>query len=610
LPTDTQVPPSISDSIKTALRKAEYLAVFNGAGDVIRLAENGYPVKDGWIRGDKLIDGYVLSKMVDENSKGDLESTLLTFDTVPDWKSKTDKLFEKTGDMGTVPADLRAERCRLDAWAGYRVAEHFHRLVPKKLRPLAEFTTRVSGVLSRINLVGAIVDRARFESMGSETEAAMRMAEDQLNKAALTAGFVNPKPSPGGHSPWTVDANIRTLLYDTLSLPILDYTDKSAEPSVSKPTLLQLADNETVRLVLEFAKHEKRYSTNVVGLSKLLHDVGTVDGTPVSLVRFNINPLGARTGRRSSNSPNSQNWPKAFRAIVRSRWPGGQIAELDYKSLEVVLIAWLAGDWKLLDYFTTGQGYIDVARDLLGYSVAKDTPMYRAIKSIVLGVHYNMQTELMAHQLWILYDLKTGTFPCRMSADYRTHVEIVDGLRDKYLRTFPGLQQYMLERRAELLRCGGVTSLVGRVRHLPLTEGHRTPGFGHKLNQAINFPVQSLACECTGAAMVGFEEDIVVGYYGGAYGAYLDALIWANKNLLTTGLGSGIIYPVNHSLLINEVHDSLVLDLHPDTGTRDLEMAVENMKAARALRALCPDFDLPLHVDVAVGPAWGVKGAK
>lgn len=572
------------DLVVRSLADSQFCVGHSAAGDVNNLVALGLPTKESWLRGEGTRDSLLLARMSDENGlKGayELENILLAFHPVPPWKHKTRSFVSA---FETAPADLRVERCGLDAWASFQVAEHYGKMLAKK-RPLVEFTHRIASTLSRLTLAGAFVDRARFEDMGQLLETDLLHRRDLLAKAAAAAGMSEFVPTNDGH--------IRGLLFGKLGLPVLGRTPKDKLPSVDKVTLTNL-DHDVARVLIDYNKAEKLYSVNVKGLRDLLHSAGSIDGVPVSLLSFNINPLGARTGRRSSSDPNSQNWPNSVRRIIRSRWKDGRIGDFDYSKLEVVLIAWAAGSARLLRDFTRGNGYIDVARGMWGTAVVEGTPEYKATKSIVLGVHYNMQTPKMSRGLWNL--------GIRFSPDLDTHMDETDRLRRKYLSLYPELVDFMEARAAELLDTQRVVSATGRVRHLPCPDGESTAKYWHLANQAINFPIQSLASDVTGAAVVAIEEQLLA-LHGMSYRQYTEMLLGARKK----ARGGVLDYPM--SLIINEVHDDVVLDMHPDFRKRDTELVVETMRAVPLLRALVPGFDIPLKVGVQIASHWGEKEA-
>jgi uracil-DNA glycosylase family 4 len=590
-----------SREIQAALESATAIAGHSVAGDVIQLVGAGYPVKEEWAQGRKCFDSLLLSRMGDENDlKYELETKLLSFKRVPPWKFRTTSISEINALLW--PADARLERCRLDAWASRAIAQEYYKKLAKQ-QPLVEYTHRTAATLERLTLAGAFVDMDRFEVLSRQYHMDMMRSTDELTKLAAMHGVEGFSPSNDGH--------IRSLLYDKLGVPVTERT-KKGKASVAKLTLKNLADQMTdkadiLNLLVDYSKSEKLWRINAKSLGELLTPIGQLDGTPVSWLPFNINPLGARTGRRASNRPNSQNWPRSVRGIVRSRWPKGLIGDHDYQKLEVVLIAWIAGDELLFRDFTVGNGYFDVAKGVLGIDVEKDTPPYRAVKSIALGVHYNMKRRKMAQQLWDgVIDDDGSLVVVRFSADYETHEEEVDRLRRKYLNRYPALRAYMARQENTLLHDQAIASLTGRVRHLPLPDGRDTVGYGHMLNQAINFPVQSLASDVMASALMDIEEELLR-LHNLSYTQYIQMLLETQKKILTNGSGNGIMYPLNMSLIFNEVHDDAVIDLHPDHLKRDQELVIECMRAVRSLRILAPSFDVKLGVDAKYGTHWGGK---
>jgi DNA polymerase I-like protein with 3'-5' exonuclease and polymerase domains len=599
--------PGTLETVSQALEQARWIAGHGVAGDITELVAAGIPVKEEWVRGDKVLCSLLLARMADENDLSyELENLALSKFDIEPWKYKTrqyDFVVEevngkrrkrKNVDARRWPVALRRERCAMDAWAARRLVEEFY---DPKLQALIGYTHRTAMLLERVGLSGAVVDLDVLRTLDTQYRLERDQARDALVKLAGMAGV-------DGFSP-TNDDHIRTLLFDTLKLESSAKTP-SGKASVDKAVLKQLATrdggSDAVRFLLQFNRADKLYTVNVSGVWKAM---GTThpgcDGT--GYVPFRINPLGARTGRRSSSNPNAQNWPEAVRGMVRSRWPEGLILNADYKKLEVVLIAWVAGDDKLLAYFTKGRGYQDVAKELFGYEVESGTPMYTAVKSIVLGVHYNMQTPKMARQLWTLYDEKTQSYPCRLSADFEEHERVTGKLRGRYLTRFVGIGRYMEARQSSWEQTGVSSSYTGRARHLPVPERNEG-GYGHMLNQAINFPIQSLASDVTASAMMDFESAMLyeAGYN---YTDYLENLLEQRKYLTSSG-NRGIMCPI--SQIFNEVHDSLVVDLYPGSSKRDQEILLDCMRSVRSLKKLAPGFDTSiLDADVKIHHHWRSK---
>ena len=593
--------------IRRILEDSEYLVGHSVAGDLRYLADVG-ALRESWVTGEKCIDSLLLARMVDENRvKGgyELETLLQSIYKVQPWKAETkiyDKIkvgksWRKNVDARRWPEELRRKRCALDAWGSYVLAEYFGQRLREKW-PLVRFTHQIANVLDRISISGAVVDTDVFEKHEIELEQRLQRDGDLLTRAALAAGMASFS--------LTNDNDLRTLLFDKLGQKPQGKTKKTKVPSVDKASLLKL-EHPIARQIVDYNTAHKLYSVNVKGLRAFLRPAGTVDGVAVCYVPFHINPLGARTGRRSSSKPNSQNWTPSIRSIIRSRFKGGKIGSFDYEKLEPRIIAsqYAANDPGLMRVFTIGNGYVDIAQALFKKTVPKTGIEYRATKAIVLGVHYNKQTDSMAEDLWdgLLNEVGEIT-QIRFSADYDTHWKIVDRLRNGYLDEYSGLRTYMSLKERELLRTQSSISATGRVRHLPLPDGRDTVGYHHAVNMAINFPVQSLASDITGSALIDVEAALIH-EAGMDYCQYYQGLLEEQRILLTTGQYRDII---GISRLINEVHDELTLDLHPGHLKRDIEIVIETMKSVPTLKTLLPGFGqdtCPLDIAPKIGNHWG-----
>ncbi|MGL5935299.1 MAG: DNA polymerase [Cetobacterium sp.] len=452
---------------------------------VIRLAKqhalNIKPLK-GWLQGKNILDTIALARMVDENRpKGGykLENLLRSSHHTPVWK-QDDRVTDES-DPSSWPKDYRVERCRLDAWASSVLAEE---LRPHAKGPI-ELTHRIIQTLRRIYHTGAYVDLRYTKKITGEFFADASKAKRKLLGFASSYGMTEFSP--------TNDNHLRELLFEHCGLVASEKTKTTGVASVNKTFLKNNAKSEVVKTLLEFNTADKRHSTYGLGLAKKF----LVTGDPrFAMLRFRVNPLGARTGRRASDKPNAQNWPKDVRKIIVSRFNDGVIADNDYSKLEVILFAFIAREWKLLEFFLEGNGYIAVGKELFNKEVKEDTDEYRSVKSVVLGVQYGMGAYKLAYQLW-------NNVGVKLSSDWEEHVELASRIRQKYLDKFPGIPRYIWNQKRALLRDHQVSSLTGRVRHLTCPYGEDTPGFGHLLNQAINFPIQ---CHAVGTKIL--TEDL------------------------------------------------------------------------------------------------------
>jgi len=113
------------------------------------------------------------------------------------------------------------------------------------------------------------------------------------------------------------------------------------------------------------------------------------------IVHHTLNQTIAATGRLSSSKPNLQNVPIAtedpltnVKACFTSRYLNGRILEIDFKQLEVCVLAWLTMDPTLIDDIKHGRDiHTEVGEMVLG--VGKVTKRERRdIKAVVFAMLY------------------------------------------------------------------------------------------------------------------------------------------------------------------------------------------------------------------------------
>ena len=115
----------------------------------------------------------------------------------------------------------------------------------------------------------------------------------------------------------------------------------------------------------------------------------------------------------------------------------------------------------------------------------------------------------------------------------------------------------------------------------------------HVINQAINYPIQSLASYVTGSALIDLERAFLTQFKM----SYLEfqQRIMAKK------------WP-KMPLIICEVHDDLVIDIPKGMEKKTKDVTNDIMCSIPTLRELLPAFDTPLSIDTNMGATWGVKG--
>ena len=256
------------------------------------------------------------------------------------------------------------------------------------------------------------------------------------------------------------------------------------------------------------------------------------------------------TGRLSGADPNMQNMPRGgtfpVKKVFVSRWEGGQILEADMAQLEFRVAAFLSQDTTAIDEVTNGF----------------DVHSYTA-KIITEAGQTMTRQEAKAHTFAPLYGA---------SGFGRTPAEAA--YYQQFTTKYSGIGKWHEALAKEALSTGKITTPSGRQFAFPDVERRRYGGVTY-FTQIKNFPVQSFA-----------TADIVPISL-----IYIDKLLEANKL---------------QSCIVNTVHDSIVIDVHPnevdmvlkviDTANRNL-LKIVNKKWQL-------DFNVPLLLEAKIGPNW------
>lgn len=338
---------------------------------------------------------------------------------------------------------------------------------------------------------------------------------------------------------------MRGLVFGKLGLKPISYTDGGRSgkqsPSVKGEVLEKLAKQEPRLAKLAEARKIKSLIHRVLEpWSEAMDDKDLIHTT------FGLGNVV--TGRLSSSKPNLQNidrisavipWKGTQRTCLTSRFKNGVIVQLDQKQGELRVQAAVAGDDKFLDAFRCGADPHQLTADELGCDRDK-------------AKHVNFS---------IIY-LITGH---GLREQYGISEREGNSLIERWYEHHPKVRDYQEQCFAQVKKEGYVESIFGWRRHLSDMED------GHERSQAVNFPIQN-AC-------------VVITYLG---------MLAVERMLQANGC---------KSLLIHQVHDSIVLDCPRN----------EAKKIAKEAKRLCENLDLkpwvgkrlrspiPLGIDVKMG---------
>ena len=256
------------------------------------------------------------------------------------------------------------------------------------------------------------------------------------------------------------------------------------------------------------------------------------------------------TGRLSGADPNMQNMPRGgtfpVKRVFTSRWEGGQIMEADMAQLEFRVAAFLAQDKTAIEEVSTGF----------------DVHAYTAQVISDAGQPMSRQ-EAKAHTFAPLYGA-SGFGRSQAEATYY----------QQFTTKYSGIAKWHEALAKEALNTGKITTPSGREFAFPDVVRRRFGGVTF-FTQIKNYPVQSFA-----------TADIVPISL-----IYIDRLLTANRL---------------HSCVVNSVHDSVVIDVHPDEKDKVLKVisTANDKLIAIVNRKWNIDFNVPLLLEAKIGPNW------
>ena len=254
------------------------------------------------------------------------------------------------------------------------------------------------------------------------------------------------------------------------------------------------------------------------------------------------------TGRFSGADPNMQNMPRGgtfpVKKVFVSRFDGGLVMEADFAQLEFRAAAYLSQDEVAIEEVSTGF----------------DVHAYTA-KVISDAGQPTSRQDAKAHTFAPLYGA-TGYGRSKAEAAYYEH----------FTAKYKGVAAWHSRLAKEAVNTQKITTPSGREFAFPDVVRKSTGRVSH-FTQIKNYPVQSFA-----------TADIV-------------PIALLHIDDLLKGM---------QSCIVNSVHDSIVIDVHPDEETQVINVIDATNKALPELITLRwgVDFNVPLLLEAKIGPNW------
>lgn len=337
---------------------------------------------------------------------------------------------------------------------------------------------------------------------------------------------------------------LREILFDELGLTPQKKTKTGY--STDAASLEKIRDqHEIVDLLLSYREVEKLRSTYGQGLL----DVVESDGR----IRATFNQTVARTGRLSSEDPNLHNIPvrtalgREFRKAFVPE-DGYELLVADYNQIELRVIAHLADDPGLVSAFESGQD------------------IHNATASSVFGIKpEDVNLEQRSKAKMVSYGLAYGMEAYGLGQRLGISTAEASEILEAYFLAFPSVKSFMDDMVEKTKETGYTETLFGRRRPIPELN---SPNFRVRQaaeRQAMNAPIQGLAADIFKIALVGIDRALIK-------------------------MGA-------RSSLVLQVHDEVILEVHPEEKSEIQDLTVTTMSEAAELR-------VPLEVNIALGPTW------
>lgn len=413
---------------------------------------------------------------------------------------------------------------------------YLRRLFYKLVMPAARMFEQVESSGHHINLSRLAVVKARLTKKKTELLV-------EMNKLVEQSTF------DGGEVNWNSPAQVGRLFYEHLGLPVLEKTD-GGSPSTGESVLLRLQHEHPLpKLLMEYRGIDKNLSTYVIGWEELMHGNELFMSTKLH---------GTVTGRFSSRLHQVPRDP-LIRSLIDAP-DGWSFVCADYSQIELRIAAMLSNDSRMKQIFQTGG---DIHSATASFILSKPVHLLtkeerKMAKAVNFGLLYGMGWPKL-----IIY--------ARDNYGVDMTPQQAQAFRARYFETYSALLTWHERQRRCVRAFSEVSSLSGRVRHLPGINSSEKGVRAEAERQGINSPVQGFGSgDLKAMAMVEIHEKFK----------------WDEVRIK------------------GEVHDSILMWIKTPLLKKYLPQIKGIMEAPSLLQGFKINMTVPLVADFEVGP-WG-----
>ena len=388
-------------------------------------------------------------------------------------------------------------------------------------------------VLADMENTGIKVNKEYLEQVENDLKEQMDKLEQEIYQDAnMEFNIMSP-------------AQLSKVLFEHL---LINYPKrvKDNKYSTSKDILDKIVDEHPiVNKILEYRTLSKLYTNYAVGLKSEIREDGRIHTIFTQTL--------TRTGRLSSISPNLQNIParREYSRLIRKAFVPDEnsvILSSDYSQVELRIFAHMSNASNLIQAFIEEKDiHTQTASDI--YKI----PMEEVTK--------DMRRNAKAVNFGILYGISSFGLSEDLGVDIITAKKFIDN----YLETYPGIREYMENKKREAYDKGFVTTLMNRKRVIEelKNKNYMIRSSGERI--ALNTPIQGTAADILKKAMVEIFEE------------------FKKHNL--------------KSKMLIQVHDELVFNVLKDELDIVKSIVKEIMENTFKL-------NVPLKVDIEIGNNW------
>ena len=312
-------------------------------------------------------------------------------------------------------------------------------------------------------------------------------------------------------------------------------------------SLMATATSNGMESALDFLTDLKRLSAISSYLSSFVDGID-IYTKPDGFLHVNLTQSVTSTGRFSGRNPNMQNMPRGgtfpVKRVFISRWEGGQIMECDFAQLEFRVAAFLSQD-------STAMQEIDTGFDVHSYTA-----------KVISDAGQPTQRQAAKEHTFAPLFGATGYGRSKAVAAYYKH------FNEKY----KGVAKWHKKLGDEAMRFLKITNVSGRQYAFPDVTRRSNGNVSH-FTMIKNYPVQGFATgDIVPVVLLEFER---------------------------------LLEPL-HSCLVNTVHDSMVIDVHPDEVKKVLTIVdtINSNLNCVIKDAYDVEMNVPLLLEAKIGKNW------